>query len=474
MKRYLPSLLFLFVLFPSPVFADDFQDGVDALSRRDYTTAFNKFKSLAEQGHAKAQYYVGDMYRWGKRRMGVTKDLNETLKWYKLSADQGFARAQTALGNLYERGDGVELNYDEAEKWYRLAADQGYASAQFSMGKIYQTTDREEADKWFMKAAKQGYKRAQNFLSEGKWEKAQKEMEKNEKILSADQGDASDQYDLGIKYLWGSGVSQDKEEAVKWLKLATKQGHAEAKYFLEKIIPFHEDPSNGGGERSYGLKKQGYKRWDIIGPLYAKDLENVAYQGYENLYYFARLAGQLFGQCSKLLKKNTLEILKDYVLAGDPKARDKGFAQSDKLIYVGLGPRLRCEMKSVPKYFGGPMETKTICPSQNDYANEKEMLNAFFEHRNAFEDMETFQREMIKPSESSCDNEGVKLLTLNLIEFAEKQPFGPIQLSAEAEALARNSPQFRHRYSDWDRKAGRTDKILSEFNQIHRQNNNPN
>ena len=38
---------------------------------------------------------------------------------------------------MYERGQGVTQDYKEAEKWFRLSAEQGIAQAQFNMGGIY-------------------------------------------------------------------------------------------------------------------------------------------------------------------------------------------------------------------------------------------------------------------------------------------------------------------------------------------------
>ena len=43
------------------------------------------------------------------------------------------------------------------------------------------------------------------------------------------------QYNLGVSYEIGEGVSQDNIEAVKWLRLAAEQGHAEAQFSLDVI-----------------------------------------------------------------------------------------------------------------------------------------------------------------------------------------------------------------------------------------------
>jgi len=51
----------------------------------------------------------------------------------------------------------------------------------------------------------------------------------------AEQGVPLAQYTLGLLYLEGKGVPQDKAEAIKWFRKAAKQGHAEAKEELKKL-----------------------------------------------------------------------------------------------------------------------------------------------------------------------------------------------------------------------------------------------
>ena len=52
--------------------------------------------------------------------------------------------------------------------------------------------------------------------------------------LAAEQGDARAQINLGLMYYNGKGVPQDDKTAVKWYRLAAKQGHSKSK----KIIPY--------------------------------------------------------------------------------------------------------------------------------------------------------------------------------------------------------------------------------------------
>ena len=54
-----------------------------------------------------------------------------------LAANQGHARAQFNLGNAYSNGKGVAQSYEKAFTLYTLAADQGHAKAQFGLGILY-------------------------------------------------------------------------------------------------------------------------------------------------------------------------------------------------------------------------------------------------------------------------------------------------------------------------------------------------
>ena len=80
----------------------------------------------AEMGDAEAQYNLGDTYANG---IGVTKDDEEAVKWYRKAAEQGHAEAQFSLGLMYAFGEGVAKDLEEAVKWYRKAAEQGLAEA---------------------------------------------------------------------------------------------------------------------------------------------------------------------------------------------------------------------------------------------------------------------------------------------------------------------------------------------------------
>ena len=97
----LPVLL-LTLLVGNPAFSADWDKGVAAYQSGDYATALREWKPLAEQGNARAQFYLGVMYGNGQ---GVPQDYKTAVKWYRLAAEQGDADAQTSLDIILRRGE---------------------------------------------------------------------------------------------------------------------------------------------------------------------------------------------------------------------------------------------------------------------------------------------------------------------------------------------------------------------------------
>src|SRR5262249_10482268 len=109
------------------------------------------FRPLAEQGNARAQFYLGAMYHYGGH--GVTQDDVEAAKWFRKAAEQGDVTSQFIIGSMYSVGEGVPRNYAEAKKWWLLAVKKGHADAQLGLGDIY----------------KRGYGVPQNYILAYMW-----------------------------------------------------------------------------------------------------------------------------------------------------------------------------------------------------------------------------------------------------------------------------------------------------------------
>lgn len=70
----------------------------------------------------RAQNYLGALYFDGR---GVTKDLDEAVKWFRGSALQGNAQACKNLGTCYEAGLGVAKDQTKAVELFRQAVEGG-------------------------------------------------------------------------------------------------------------------------------------------------------------------------------------------------------------------------------------------------------------------------------------------------------------------------------------------------------------
>jgi TPR repeat protein len=186
LSRFLAAAL----LLSAPAWADC-KAALDAYAQKDYTTALAAFKAV--QTEACAQYGLGVM---SQRGLGMTADVNEALKWYRMAADQKYALAQFNLGVMYANGIGVQQDFMEALKWYGLAADQNLAVAEYNLGVMHAQgrgtpADTKEAAKWYR--------------------------------LSAEQGDADSQYALAYLYEFGDGVPQDPTQAYLWYSLVASR-----------------------------------------------------------------------------------------------------------------------------------------------------------------------------------------------------------------------------------------------------------
>ena len=159
--RFTITFVLSIICLTVPAWAD-FQAGMDATIRGDYTTALREWRPLAEQGDALAQYNLGVLYRKGR---GVPQDDVQARQWYAKAAAQGQAKAQFNLGTLYFNGEGVPKDYPQALRWFRLAADQGEAVAQTKIAIMYDegqgvSQDLVQAYKWYSLAATNGDKPA--------------------------------------------------------------------------------------------------------------------------------------------------------------------------------------------------------------------------------------------------------------------------------------------------------------------------
>lgn len=102
----------------------DFQAGLDAYNKGDYTGAAKEWRPLAESGDATAQFNLGLLYLDGH---GVPQSPMEAANWFRRAAEQDYVQAQHNLGAMYGSGQGVKRDYLQAYKWLNICAAKGNA-----------------------------------------------------------------------------------------------------------------------------------------------------------------------------------------------------------------------------------------------------------------------------------------------------------------------------------------------------------
>lgn len=199
------------------------------------------YQIAADKGVAEAQHDLGIKYFTGS---GVAKDINRTFQLWKQAAETGLGSAQTKLAYLYLQGLGTKKNEKEAARWYRQSANQGNTEGMYNLSLIYKRgagipVNTHQFHYWLKQAAEQDYAAAQYdlglMLLYGKDVERSVPEGKSWLIKSANNGSADAQYYLGTLYMNGHILNPDRENAVKLLTAAAKQGHKAAKQALIDI-----------------------------------------------------------------------------------------------------------------------------------------------------------------------------------------------------------------------------------------------
>jgi TPR repeat protein len=189
--------LALSILLCSTAAVAGLKEGYAALSKKDYVTAANEYRPLAERGDPEAEYRIGRMYEFGN---GYPQDKAQGIAWIRKAAAQGHADAEQELGVIYATGDGVKRDDMQAVAWFRKAADHGDATAQYNLGLLY--------------AKGQGV--AKDYAQAADWWRK-----------SAVQGNADAQFKLAVVYHTGEGAAQDDVLALANATIAARNGDKE-------------------------------------------------------------------------------------------------------------------------------------------------------------------------------------------------------------------------------------------------------
>lgn len=213
----------------------------------------------AHQGQGKAQYELAN-------RLAAKPDYPEAMHWMKQAADQtgplaadADIRGKAALqvGSWYQVGLGEPKNPQLAENWWQRSAKLGNREASYQLGRNCQQQHKgklvSECLDWFEQAAKRDHAEAQLIL--GQWYAKQpgadvdavKWLEK-----AAEQGNRDAQYQWGLRYEQGKGVSKRSDVAQRWFEKAAAQQQPDALLILarkaapEEAFSFYQRAANAG------------------------------------------------------------------------------------------------------------------------------------------------------------------------------------------------------------------------------------
>jgi eukaryotic-like serine/threonine-protein kinase len=136
-------------------------------TEKDVPRAVKYYRSAASHDYPDAENVLGSLYAMGAD--GVPRDNDEALVWFQKAANQGHAKAQKNLGDMYYFGRGQDRDYAQAMSWYGKAAEQNLADAQYRLGYMNEKglgvdPNPQAAEDFYQKAVRNGSVEAQRGL----------------------------------------------------------------------------------------------------------------------------------------------------------------------------------------------------------------------------------------------------------------------------------------------------------------------
>ena len=231
------------------------------------------YRGAAELGHRDAQYALGELM---VEDTGVPRDVREAVTWLEKASDQRLECAMLRLGELYADEESGVFDMAEAVRTWTRLADDGQDDYWCSRGEIELSwcyclgqgvaPDEEKAakhlvngknelarvlaaergrDPWWKRKADAGDPDALYWLGQcynlaGGHGNGFQKKSYDCLLRAAEQGHARSQYAVGHRLRLGCpGAGRNKEESVRWIRLAASQGLPEAVEELPKSD--HED-----------------------------------------------------------------------------------------------------------------------------------------------------------------------------------------------------------------------------------------
>ena len=103
--------------------------------------------SQAKTGNQQAQFFLAKRYQKG---LGIQQNFQQAIQWYTTAAKQDIAPAQLNLAMMYIRGEGVQPNAGQARYWLEKAAKLGDNRASYTLAMLDEKEKKlVDAYKWY-------------------------------------------------------------------------------------------------------------------------------------------------------------------------------------------------------------------------------------------------------------------------------------------------------------------------------------
>ena len=217
---------------------------------KDFEQAFVCYKEAADKGYAQGMFNLGYLYLRKAKANKLMEYYEKAAHWLRcaINADNQLVDGYFYLGFLFEKGLGVDHDFQTAFNYYRHAAQLNHPQACKRCGDMLYSghdllaPDKSEAMKYYNKAAELGDPDAHNALGLI-YENGGDGIEKNDELafqsyLKAEQlGCADASVNLALMYENGQYVPQDSEKAKDlMIEAATKGSHLARDYLISNGI----------------------------------------------------------------------------------------------------------------------------------------------------------------------------------------------------------------------------------------------
>lgn len=183
-----------------------------------------------------------------RKKKGLIKDTDESLKWLIKAANAGDAGAMGMIGHKFWIGHGVKKNYRRAKEWLLKAADNDDGYGNHAIGLMYYQgsgarKNYKKAMEWFLKNTEQNTPYFQTalvligdmFYNGGTGIKQDYQEAIQWYLKAAKSENPYGIYSIGKMYYEGVGVEQSYQKALEYFIEAANEGHTRSMYTIGRM-----------------------------------------------------------------------------------------------------------------------------------------------------------------------------------------------------------------------------------------------